>query len=137
MKEEANSWNIFYADDDHDDCNFFEQLVKKINPVATVHLASNGEEMMSKLAESFSVPDLIVLDLNMPFMNGFECLRKIKNDRQYSAVPVIIFSTSNNEDDIAKALQQKADKYMVKPSNVGELFKTVRQMIDMIAIKRL
>lgn len=136
MKGETNSWNIFYADDDRDDCNFFEELVKKVNPQASVNLASNGREMLSKLADSIFTPDLIVLDLNMPVMNGLECLREIKNDRQYSAVPVIIFSTSTNADDIAKALQQKADQYIVKPSSFAELFKTVRQMIDMIAIER-
>ncbi len=87
----------------------------------TIHEAANGQEAIQMVA--LHHPDLVILDLSLPDMEGVEVLRKI---REWSQVPVIILSVRDSEADKIQALDSGADDYLTKPFGVGELTARIR-----------
>lgn len=104
------------ADDDRDDIELFQSAVKECSLNIKVSTAGDGQ-MLIELLEKESVPDVIVLDMNMPRMNGRDCLIAIRKNRKYNNIPVIIFSTSSSQNDIHYCFSNGANYYAVKPSS--------------------
>jgi two-component system phosphate regulon response regulator PhoB len=77
-------------------------------------------------------PDLVILDLLMPYKNGFEVLKELKDAPETRAVPVIILSSNSREEDIVKALNAGADDFVVKPFRARELVTRVRKVLERV-----
>lgn len=92
-----------------------------------VETASNGEEALEKV-ESF-IPELILLDVMMPGMDGFEVLDKIKAMPQFTETPVIMLTAKDQSSDVLKGYQSGATSYLVKPFNLDELVETINQTL--------
>ena len=75
-------------------------------------------------------PDLIVLDVNLPKVDGYEVLEKLKSDELTSDIPVVMLTTSLSEDDIIKSYQYKADHYIAKPLDADDFFRVVTSLED-------
>ena len=90
----------------------------------TVRTAENGEEAMRRLEEE--TPDLILMDVVMPGQNGFQLTRAITRDPRFSAVPVILCTSKNQETDKVWGLRQGARDYIVKPVNADELIAKIK-----------
>jgi CheY-like chemotaxis protein len=93
---------ILYADDDHDDQTLIKQAFKKYDNNITIKSAFNGEEawnFLDNLASFEQHPCLIILDINMPRMDGKETLMKIRQSDKHKNLPVVMFSTSNSSKD--------------------------------------
>lgn len=125
MKEKI----IFLADDDQDDSEMFSEALSLIDDSITFLSAPNGRELLTTLEESAHLPDLIFLDLNMPVMNGWECLKHLKADDRYKQIPVTIISTASHEKEIKTALELGALCYFVKPSNFKQLIELIRTVV--------
>jgi two-component system, chemotaxis family, chemotaxis protein CheY len=82
--------------------------------------AMNGQEALDKLAAESGI-DLILLDINMPVMNGIEFLQRIQQEVAYKAIPVIIISTEGKEEDTIRGLRLGAKGYVKKPFQASEL----------------
>lgn len=100
-----------------------------------LHVMENGLEAMSFLSQQGQHaqaprPDMILLDLNLPGMNGDEILNKIKNDVKLQAIPVIIFSSSDTNKDINTAYYNYANCYIKKPADFDGYTKVVRGIYD-------
>ena len=93
----------------------------------TVIEAANGLEAKAKIQTK--KPDLVITDLIMPEMNGYELCRWIKNDPAAQGVPVLICSTKDQEFDRYWGMKQGADAYITKPFQPGEMLKTVKQLL--------
>jgi twitching motility two-component system response regulator PilH len=89
--------------------------------------AANGIEAKAHIQEK--LPDLVITDLIMPEMNGYELCRWIKNDPAKQNVPVLICSTKSEEFDRYWGMKQGADAYITKPFHPPELLKTVKQLL--------
>src|SRR4051812_29905511 len=90
---------ILLVDDDEEDILIFKEVVRNdIDSNINIITSTNGVECLKAL-ENIS-PDVIFLDINMPVMGGKECLEKIKNDPQLKDIPVVIYSTSTNLNEI-------------------------------------
>src|SRR5690348_12426970 len=87
-------------DDDPDDREIFGIALEEVDKVCRYITTENGIEALELLEDSTSIPDFIFLDLNMPLMDGKECLREIKKIPHLNRVPVIIYSTSSYEKDV-------------------------------------
>jgi CheY-like chemotaxis protein len=125
---------IMLIDDDTDDQLFFQEAVQAINPAIYCKLASNCQEAINQLVEPPS-PDLIFLDLNMPVMNGFDCLVYLKNQNDFKDIPVIIFTTSRNSNDINRTKQLGAKWFMTKPDNFNVLCTKLNKIIQKDSIE--
>ena len=109
-------YTIFLADDDDEDREFFEEVVEEINSKIIVTTFSNGDHLMENLNKSKKIPDCIFLDLNMPLMDGEECLSAIRNSSRLKKIPVIIYSTSIDISNAARLRDMGANLYLKKPN---------------------
>lgn len=92
-----------------------------------VEAATNGEELLAKAAAQ--APALFILDIMMPIQDGFSTLRKLKEEPKTAAVPVIMLSGKNDEQDVVRCLNAGAADYMVKPFSPDELVVRVRKLL--------
>src|SRR5690606_21028292 len=81
----------------------------------------NGIELQKNLEGTPNLPDLVFLDLNMPLKNGMDCLRDIRLNNRFVHLPVVILSTSAQEETVARAYQTGADLYVKKPNSIIKL----------------
>lgn len=112
---------ILLADDDSDDTEMFCEALESTDDNLICHCLINGVELLKKLNDLNQKPHLIFLDLNMPVMDGWECLKILKKDPNYQDIPVIMISTSSHKTEINSALDLDALCYFVKPNNFNEL----------------
>ncbi len=122
--------HIFLVDDDADDRMLFQEAMSEVDPKAKLSLA-DGCDMLIQLAKiEEDKPDMIFLDLNMPGLNGFECLDEIKNKDQFGNVPVIIYSTTANPEQVKKIYNKGATLYMQKPSSYEGIKKLMNKILS-------
>ncbi len=122
--------NVFLADDDEDDRLFFEEALREVCTKSLLVMADNGERLMEVLRDRRNPqPDVLFLDLNMPKKNGYECLAEIRRDETLRHIPVVIFTTSQQEDSINAVYQQGAHFYIRKPNDFGQLKSVVRKAL--------
>jgi len=124
--------NILMVDDDEDDRLLFEDVIKETSLLCQLHNAVDGQDMFDKLqaTSNAELPDLILLDLNMPRMDVREALEKIKSDPRLRLIPVVILTTSNAETDIIKSYDCGASSYIPKPVTFDELTEKIIALTD-------
>ena len=120
---------ILLIDDDKDDQLFFRLALAEIEPTIALLTANNGRSGLEKLASMAEPPGMVFLDLNMPIMHGFECLLLFRANPAYLSVPIIIFSTSKNERDKAKAKELGASGYLHKPNDNEDLKELLAEIL--------
>lgn len=91
--------------------------------------ATNGVEAKEKIQSSSSYPDLVITDLIMPQMNGYELCRWIKNEPKAQNIPVLVCTTKSEDFDRYWGMRQGADAYITKPFHPPELLQTVKQLL--------
>jgi CheY-like chemotaxis protein len=128
--------HIIVADDDQDDIEMFRSAVRECAVHTKVSTAADGLTLINLLQKE-TAPDAIVLDLNMPRMNGYDCLKAIRKNVRYDKTPVIILSTSNSEQDINYCLGNGANCYIVKPSSYSRLKDIVGDMCKGVQLKSI
>ena len=115
---------IFLAEDDRDDSFLFQEALARLPYSTSLHLAQDGELLLD-LLHNHSIPDFIFLDLNMPKKDGYTCLVEIRSLKKMEKVPVIIMSTSFQEQSIQRAYDAGATMYVPKPDNFMELVRII------------
>lgn len=129
---------IFLADDDRDDCIFFKDALEELPVSAHLTIANDGEQLMQKLIEKINeLPHVLFLDLNMPRKNGFECLSEIKHSDKLKQIPVIIFSTSFEQDVADLLYKNGAHYYIRKPAEFSQLKKVIDQALRLVTADNL
>ncbi|WP_018343937.1 response regulator [Cytophaga aurantiaca] len=132
------SKNIYLADDDEDDRLFFQDALSAVCNDVNLTIAKNGIELMDILYLPPSpLPDVIFLDLNMPTKNGFECLEEIKKNETLKHLPVIIFSTTVQEEAVNKVYKEGANFYIRKPDNFNQLKKILKKVLTIDWLKEV
>src|ERR1700760_2899986 len=91
------SYNIFYTDDDAEDQEVFKEIAAEINEDIYIFAQSNGDELLALLNSPPPSPHVVFLDLNMPGKNGYEVLKEVRKSEGFKDIPVVIFSTSDDE----------------------------------------
>jgi CheY-like chemotaxis protein len=109
-------------DDDPDDIAFFCEALSEIDASIKCVTAYGGEQALEMLKASQAIaPDIIFMDLNMPRMNGKECLQCIKSDVSISDIPVVVYTTSKTQEDIDLTNKLGAVYFLTKPNKFDEL----------------
>ena len=121
------TYNLLLADDDEDDCAFFKDALDDLPISAILTTVNDGVELMEFLLQkSFkNLPDILFLDLNMPRKNGYECLQEMKLINELKNLPVIIFSTSLDNNVVDSLYEKGAIHYIRKPGDFSKLKKVI------------
>lgn len=117
--------DILYVEDNQDHILFVTKALHKINPDINVIAVDNGRDALALLQKYGQgervVPRLILLDLNMPGFSGLDILREIKADEHLKLIPITMFSTSDNVEDVKRSVTLGANAYVVKPNGFQKL----------------
>ncbi len=125
--------DILLADDDTDDCLFFKDALSEMPIYTRLTAVHDGEQLMQLLnRETDKLPQLVFLDLNMPRKNGFECLVEIKQNKKLSAMPVVIFSTSYEQEVVNLLYNNGAQYFIRKPSEFRQFKKIIFHVLTLI-----
>lgn len=122
--------HICLAEDDPDDYYLFSKTLEEINDSNKLTWFTNCEDLLQYLKTGYELPDIIVLDMNMPKMDGQTCLTTIKSEAHLLHIPVAILSTGNCPKAINKANEGGAFQYFVKPYTMDEFRKIVQQILN-------
>lgn len=118
---------IVVVEDNHDHLRMTTRILERSGIKASLHVARDGKEALA-LLESMKrakVPDLVLLDLNMPRMSGREVLRAIKSDAALAHVPVVVISSSNRDEDVSLAKSLGAAGFVSKAEGFEQLTKSL------------
>ena len=118
------------VEDDADDREFITSALKKFPDDLQISVFHSGFDFMNELTTQQCFPDLVVTDLRMPLMSGFEVISGVKSNEVTKNIPVVVFSTSGNEEDISRAKQLGASAYYVKPFSIEEYFEITSKIIS-------
>ncbi|HDT15473.1 MAG TPA: response regulator [Firmicutes bacterium] len=99
-----------------------------------VYTASNGRQAIDQAKKT--VPDLIILDVMMPEMDGLEACKVLKTDKATSSIPVILLTAKGQITDIEKGFKSGADAYVVKPFSPARLMEKVEEIFEKVAMRK-
>ena len=134
-KEKVGLVQILLIEDNPGDIRLIKESLKENKFLAELVVISNGEEAMQYLRKegeftNIDLPDLILLDLNLPKKDGREILSEIKHDEKLKTIPVIILTSSSEESDILKSYQNYANCFISKPVDLDNFIKVIRSIED-------
>jgi two-component system, chemotaxis family, response regulator Rcp1 len=126
---------VLLVEDNENDVELTRQGFKRTKLLLNLHHVRNGEECMAFLREqneyvNVPTPDLILLDLNMPKMNGREVLAQMLADERLVSIPVVVLSTSEEGEEILKMYKMRCSSYIVKPVDFEQFLRVVRSIAD-------
>ncbi len=124
------------VDDDADDRELFSEALSEVDPTVKFCYAPNGKIAMEKLQE-LGPSSIIFLDINMPEMGGFECLSLLKKKEDAKDIPVLMFTTSANKQDIKAAGELGALCFITKPNKYQNLKNIIKTVIAHLEIQQL
>jgi CheY-like chemotaxis protein len=127
---------ILIVDDDAEDLELFVQAVAELDESVNCVEAYNGIEALKILKRNSWLPNYIFLDINMPLMNGKKCLEEIKKDESYKQIPVIIYSTTNDINQIEECKKLGATDFLTKPDSFEVLKSSLQIILNLQQINR-
>jgi CheY-like chemotaxis protein len=124
------SLNILLIEDDTIEIMKFNRVLKTLGMNHRVIEANNGEEALEILKVKEVIPDIIILDLNMPKINGIEFLHVLKADDYLKYIPAIILTTSNNHTDVLECYKIGIAGYVLKPLKYDDYVDRIKRLLD-------
>ena len=124
------SLNILLIEDDAIEVMKFNRVLKNLESSHKIVEANNGEDALVILREKAIIPDIIVLDLNMPKINGIEFLTILKNDDVLKYIPAIILTTSDNHKDLLECYKIGIAGYIIKPLKYEDYVNRIKKLVD-------
>jgi CheY-like chemotaxis protein len=133
---------VLVVEDNPDDVTIIKRAMRKSEVKCELYFARDGEEALDFLHregefEDVPRPDLILLDLNLPKINGLEVLAKVKEDERLRRIPVIVLTISEREEDMVKAYDSGAASYMTKPVDSKDFERLIGTVQDYWRIARI
>lgn len=125
-----NKSPILLLEDSRHEVVLFRHTLKEFTVENELIIAENGEEGIEYLKKGNDLPAFILLDINMPKMNGFEFLEIIKADPIFKCIPVIVLTSSNRREDRSKAFSMGVSGYMTKPLDLNQYRIIVKTILD-------
>lgn len=119
----------FLIDDDLDDQEIFSIALKDADPLIDCVFANDGAHALQKLSNDDFTPDYIFIDMNMPRMNGMQCLEEIKKNERIKNIPVYMYSTSADARTITETKNLGAKEFIIKPSSIPALTEKLNSIL--------
>jgi CheY-like chemotaxis protein len=131
---------LLVVEDSNEDFRMLQRLMRRMAVQNPIHRCTNGDEVLEFLYQQKSDalrnskvalrPSVILLDLNLPGIDGRDILERLKQDKSFREIPIVVFTTSSNPKDIELCYQKGANGYLVKPMDAQELKKTIQAFVD-------
>jgi CheY-like chemotaxis protein len=134
---------VLLVEDDPGDVMMTREAFQDYKLRNELHVVSDGAEAMAFLRQEGEYagrprPDLVLLDLNLPRMDGRQVLESIKSDPELASIPVVVLTTSENEDDVLRSYSLHANAYVTKPVDFEQFIRVIRQIDDFfVSVVRL
>jgi len=122
--------NILLIEDDTIEVMKFNRVLSTMNLKHKIIEANNGEEALTILKVKETIPDIIILDLNMPKINGIEFLGMLKADDYLKYIPAVILTTSNNRKDVLECYRIGVAGYLLKPLKYEDYVELIKRLIE-------
>lgn len=124
---------ILLVEDNAADVRLTQEVLRKSGTPCTLHVARDGEQAMRMLRRQdehgeLPLPDLILLDLNLPLKDGRQVLAELKQDEKLRSIPVVVLTTSRAETDISTCYDLHANSYLVKPVDLAEFERVIEDV---------
>src|SRR5690349_7542978 len=119
----SNNW-ILLAEDDEDDQELIRLAFSRVTSDHDFKIVNNGQELLEVLSHQKDSPCMIILDLNMPVLNGIQTLKELRKQPKFRKTPIVIFTTSDNDENKRSSFSSGAADYFVKPSSMKEFVNT-------------
>jgi CheY-like chemotaxis protein len=127
---------ILHVEDDSNDVLLFQHACRKAQIPSTLQVVEDGDEAIAYLKgagkfgdrEKYPMPQLVLLDLKLPRLNGFEVLAWMRNEEKYRRMPVVVVSSSNHDADVRRAYDAGANSYLVKPVDFNGLVELAKAL---------
>jgi CheY-like chemotaxis protein len=130
MSTHKASIEILLVDDDLDDRNTFRDALGELKIATNLTMLEDGRNLLEYL-EKNKKPDILFLDLNMPYKTGVECLIEIREHARYDDLSIAIYSTSSTDKDIEETFIHGANVYIKKPNNFANLKRVLGEVVNM------
>lgn len=126
-----NAPTVIFVEDNPDDLRLFRYALSQAKQPINLVAYENGRDFVEHLAQHYPAAiHFILLDLNLPVMSGFEVLEALPNYPDYRHIPVVVFTSSDHDEDRAKAYKLGANAYVSKPLELDDLCTTVQRLLD-------
>ena len=124
-----NAKSVLLVEDDNIDAMTVKRSLNDLGAKVSLARSTNGEEALAYLRDpNNEIPSIILLDLNMPKMNGMEFLKVVKNDEKLRQIPVIVFTTSKEEYDVLKSFEMSIAGYIIKSFDYQQFLESMRML---------
>ncbi|MBD2355978.1 response regulator [Tolypothrix sp. FACHB-123] len=129
---------LLVVEDSNEDFRMLQRLMRRMAVKNPIYRCTNGDEVLDLLYQNSRSenpqktlrPSVILLDLNLPGIDGRDILERLKQDISLREIPIVVFTTSSNPRDIEFCYQKGANGYLVKPMDAQELQKTIQAFVD-------
>ena len=121
--------SILYIDDDVEDIEIFHEAVKAVDPSIQYLSATSGKDALAILDSCNTLPKHIVLDINMPRMDGKSCLKEIRSERRFDPINIVIYSTNSFPKDIEQ-IEAMGASFMRKANSFNDLCDMIRSLVS-------
>lgn len=122
---------IVLIEDDADDVELLQESLDSHNIENTLTVIKDGSAAVQFCETAPFLPDIIIMDFNLPRVHGREVINKIRCNQKFAQVPILILSTSSSKEDISYAYDVGADKYLVKPATIEAIQETVKTIVEL------
>ena len=129
--------SILFIEDDIIEGMKMHKTLDRIQGNYSIKEAKNGEEALTVLSEEGHLPNIILLDLNMPKMNGVEFLKVLKNDEKLKSIPAIVLTTSSNKKDLLACYEMGIAGYVLKPLKYEDYVDKIEKVISYWSVNEL
>lgn len=130
LTREYPALQILLADDDKDDCYFFQEALQELHFPKQLHIVHDGDELLEYLCKSSKLPDILFLDLNMPKRNGSLCLQEIRKNPKWAALFIVMYSTYLDKVLIQNLAESGANHFIQKPAKFSLLVKMIERTLE-------
>ena len=124
--------NCLLVDDDRDDQDIFKFALNKVFPEFRCIIADDGDIAMRILQQQDRSPEFIVMDINLPRLNGLDCLAAIRKIHDLQEIPIFMYSTCGQSDIIQKCMSLGASGFYTKSSNLTDLENSLRDIVSLL-----
>jgi CheY-like chemotaxis protein len=137
MEIERNA-PLLVVEDSDEDFVTLQRLMQRMEVTNPIYRCADGDEALDffypdsavDTLPQLSIPSVILLDLNLPGTDGRDVLKRLKQDSSYKEIPVVVFTTSANPEDVEFCYQGGANGYLIKPMHTGDLQRTMQAFVD-------